>query len=151
MELIRFKKITLLPYWFYIKAVFVICGTGIGYATFLSGYVLRDDYKLESILKVINSHMWFAIGTLIIFSLLSIGYLIAWLEREKLFLSNSNSKLVIFLLAIKKILHSTVICIFGAILGFAGIMITGALGGALAHGRDIDPVVNFIYGALIGK
>jgi hypothetical protein len=95
--------------------------------------------------------MWFAIGTLIIFSLLSIGYLIAWLEREKLFLSNSNSKLVIFLLAIKKILHSNVICIFGAILGFAGIMITGALGGALAHGRDIDPVVNFIYGALIGK
>ncbi len=151
MEFIRFKKIILKPYWFYVKAVFVICGTGIGYATFLSGYVLRDDYKLESIVKVINTHMWFAVGTLVIFNLLSLGYIIAWLEREGILSAASSSSIAKFFLGVKNILHSNWFCVIGAILGFVGIMITGALGGALAYGRDVDPMVDFIYGILIRK
>jgi hypothetical protein len=151
MELIRFKKIITQPYWFYVKAVFVICGTGIGYATFLSGYILRDDYKLESIVKVIDTHMWFAVGTLVIFNLLSLGYILDWLERGEILSAVSSSSVVRFFVGIKKILHSNLFCVVGAILGFVGIMITGALGGALAHGRDVDPVVDFIYGMLIGK
>jgi hypothetical protein len=95
--------------------------------------------------------MWFAIGTLILFSLLSLGYLLAWLEREKVLLDISSNKFVKFLLMIKKFLNSNAFCVFGALLGFVGITVTGALGGALAYGRDVDPMVDFIYGILIGK
>lgn len=149
MELARFKKISTQQYWFYVKAIFLILGTVIGYATFFTGYVLRDDYKLDSIVKVINTHMWFAIGTLALFSLLSLGYFIAWLEKEKIISVTSNKKSVTFLLSIKSVLNSNWFCILGALAGLVGITVTGALGGALAYGNDVDPMVNFVYHLLI--
>ena len=139
MELLRFKKILNQPYWFYVKACFVILGTGIGYFTFFTGYILKDNYKSAEIIKVITYHQWFGFATLTIFTIISLAYLLSWIEKTNLI------NLPRFLVRLQSIILSSYTLIPLALLGLMGISITGALGGGLSYGRDVDPAVEFIY------
>jgi uncharacterized membrane protein len=142
-EFVKLKKITDRPYWFYIKACLVIIGTGIGYITFFTGYIQKDDYTAGEILKLINAHFYAAIITLVIFTLLSIAYGLSWLKSEQL--TSLNPILVKF----ETFILSTPVSLIFAFLGLTAITITGALGGALAYGKNVDPFVSFIYNILI--
>lgn len=155
LELIRFKKLSNLSYLFYVKGTFVILGTGIGYMTFFTGYIQKDDFKAEEIIRLVNTHFWAALITMVTFTILGIGYALAWLASTNLIPritdplhSHTIPKL---LFRIKDILQSTPVLVIGAFIGLGAISVTGALGGALAYGREIDPFVNFVYGLLIKK
>lgn len=147
LELIKLRRMSEQSYWFYIKACLVILGTVIGYATFFTGYIQKDEFTSGEIVKVVNAHFYAAISTLVIFTLLSIGYGISWLQREGFVLSGVRWQKK--LLTYSSWLLSPIISFIMVFLGLTAITITGALGGALAYGRDVDPFVNMMYKMLI--
>src|SRR3989344_1510181 len=59
MELIRFRKITTLPYWFYIKALLVILGAASAYVTLLSGELIEEMFE-EGFGSLVEVHSFLA-------------------------------------------------------------------------------------------
>lgn len=146
MEMIRFKRILALPYWFYVKATFCILGTTISYATYLTGDMLENLYEGE----LIQRHSQSAIVTIVFFTLLSLAHLTRWLELSGL-LKEPRMRLARFaLLAYTGFVFKTPVIVLCALFGLAAITVTGALGGALAYGYEADPVVNIIYRIFVG-
>lgn len=147
-ELIRFKKITDQPYWFYIKACFVIIGTLSGYAAYTTGELLEDAFGGQ----LIEVHSFFASITLAIFAVISVAYLISWVEKTDLAAKIASSRFSAIwkvLVMFRATLMRPLVSIIAAFLGLIAITVTGALGGALAYGPDVDPIVHFIYSLLI--
>lgn len=150
-----FKKMYQLvinPVWNSIKAFLVIFGTLLAFPTLQTGEWAEEMYQgyatdirafAESETgKLIELHSTFANLTVIIFSILAVGYLarILWttytLKLQK----------YTFIEAIPNIVLSSWVAPLLALAGIVAITITGALGGAIAHGPDTDPVVQMIYG-----
>lgn len=147
-ELLRFKKITDQPYWFYIKASFVIIGTLTSYLTYITGDMLEEEFTGP----LVEMHSWFAIITLIIFTILSIAYLVSWIEKTTwgpMIGATPFRKVWNVLKQIRTFIMHPAVLIVLAFLGLIAITVTGALGGALAYGPDVDPAVSFIYHLLI--
>lgn len=155
MEIIRFKKLDNLPYYFYIKATFVIIGSLSASLALQTGEVAEHIFRGDSTVRgLINMHSAFAEFSSYIFAILSVLYAIAWINRtnirnnpivQKIFITPIE-KLWVFATKITDyILSNNLIMIIIGIIGLATITITGALGGAIVYGPKVDPVVNFIY------
>ena len=154
MELIRFHKLTAKEYWFYTKAILLFTGTVFSYAALYTGS-LADDLahvgvssadRNSGAFQLINAHSNWAVVTAVIFSLISVVYLIEWIRRSNVL----QQKFASFggwqaLLKLNAFLLSTWIIIPVALAGLIAITITGALGGAITYGPDADPVVHLIY------
>jgi len=130
LELIRFRIVTSKPYWFYIKVTLLILGTLASYAAILAGLIAKSLISNPDILYVINRHEFFGITTSVIFTLISLIYIRAWIKQVP-----DPKKQTLFL----------------AILGLTSIFITGALGGSIVYGPTNDPVTNWIYNLIIGS
>lgn len=122
-ELIRFKKVIDQPYWFYIKAILLICGTLGSYVAILTG-----PEGEHSILK--ERHEMFAQLTSFLFTIISSGYLYKWYKPF-----NRYSAFI----------QKPAISIILAFLGLVTITITGGLGGALVYGTHFDPFMAPIF------
>src|ERR1051326_6600291 len=96
LEFVRLRKVTSQPYWFYIKAMFVIIGSLATAAALITGDMAED--------------------------------IVAGSDR-----------------ALRHFIIETRLVILLAFVGLAVVTITGSLGGAVAFGPNIDPVVHFIY------
>jgi uncharacterized membrane protein len=151
LEIARVKIITKQTYWFFVKATLVICGTGIGYVTFITGYLRKADFGSGTIKQLVDMHFYCAIITLVLFSLISLAYLIAWMESGQLFTAFRLSKIWKVLNGFKQFMSKPAIQVSLALIGLALVTITGSLGGALAYGPDVDPFVKFIYNLFLGS
>lgn len=134
-----------LPYWFYVKATFCIIGTVISYATYITGDMIENLYEGE----LVQRHSQSATVTIGFFTLLSLAHLTRWLELSGLF-KEPHTGLVRIVLAYTNFIFKTPVIAICALFGLAAITVTGALGGALAYGYEVDPVVNFIYKIFVG-
>ncbi len=145
-EFIRAKKVTGLSYWFYIKGVMVTIGTIMAIPTFLSGKIIAGLFP-ESLVEV---HFRFVLLTIIVFSLITLSYLITWVEKD----FYSKVKSIDCWLKIS-VLNTNIfrprMKIIMAAIGFLLITITGALGGIIAFGPDTDPLTQLIYVLFFGK
>jgi uncharacterized membrane protein len=153
-ELVRFRKIMAQDYWFYIKAIFVIIGTLFSYAALYTGGLAEDLRRQaagkgagnQMIFRVIDVHSNWAVAVAIIFSLISVVYIIEWLRRSAVlpqaFMNSSSWNVV---LKVNAFLLSAPIIIPLAVVGLIAITVTGSLGGAVEYGANSDPVVHFIY------
>ncbi|MBP7966917.1 hypothetical protein KAZ66_01465 [Candidatus Woesebacteria bacterium] len=150
----RFEKMYQLlinPIWISIKAFLVILGTVLTFATLQTGewaehmYMsYATDYTAfaqSEVGQLIELHSTFATATVIIFSILAVAYL---LRLVPLLVSLPQSMLAVSA-KIQNIVLNVYIAPLLALLGIIAITITGALGGAIAHGSDTDPVVQMIY------
>ncbi|MDR3642390.1 MAG: hypothetical protein P4L74_02055 [Candidatus Doudnabacteria bacterium] len=89
MELVRFKKIMAQPYWFYLKAVFLMVG-GLGaLAATYTGDMARSAVRqgdfvpaIANFKQVLSTHENFAHLSVAIFGLLAAAYLFAWINKE---------------------------------------------------------------------
>ncbi len=93
---------------------------------------------------LIETHSTYATLTAIVFAIIALSYLSLWLSG----VSTENGiikKIDSFFIYIRNQYVISILALVGLIL----VTITGALGGALTHGPDIDPVVKYIYGLLI--
>lgn len=144
----RLYQLLITPAWNPIKAFLVIVGTVLALPTLQTGewaeetYISRGVTEVSQIGRLIETHSTFADFTVIIFSILAVGYLaqILW--------NTYNSKLqkYAFIQAIANIILHPKVAPMLAFLGVISVTITGALGGAISHGVNTDPVVKMIYG-----
>ena len=143
-ELIRFRKITTLPYWFYLKAVLAIIGALAAWAAAVAGSAIEDQFR-GPLHRLVEVHSEFAFVSILIFSLIAILYVLAWLKRDN---ASMAQKLPPGLMrAAEMILNGWMIVVL-ALVGLTAITVTGALGGAIAFGPQVDPIANFVYNLL---
>lgn len=145
-ELLRFKKLLNWQPWWYIKATFCIFGTGIGYATYFTGTLLEDAYEGSRLLEM---HELWGIITLTFFTLVSIAQLVRWLELTGK--CSASSKLCRWLSTYARYVFTTPVMLVVGLFGLLTITISGALGGALAYGPEVDPVVKLVYRLIVGE
>ena len=154
MELIRWKKVTGKPYWFYFKAVFAIIGMVSAHvASALGGTIEEAIGELHPELKpLIEAHSGMAALSTIVFTLLGLSYLVAWVSTEyPELLSRSGlfGRLFRASFTVQKSVLRSVPSIVLAAVGLFAITATGALGGAIVYTPKVDPVVTFFYGLLV--
>lgn len=147
MEIVRLPIFTRQPWWFYTKAVLLFVGVIAGKVAELTGNIAAEAYRGTSAQALVKMHETFAQASVFIFGVLAAAYLIAWGRHE-----NIRAKLPAGLQKIWNALEAVERTIFCApvlmLLALAGLMvitITGALGGALVYGPNVDPVVSFVY------
>lgn len=136
-ELIRFKKISQQPYWFNIKAILLILGTVIGYATLQTGDMATELITDKSLRPLIHVHEFWAQLSILIFSALSAGYLIAWVKKYR----NIWKPLV----WLQSLVTETPLVSLLALAGLIALFITGALGGMIVYGHQSDFLTNWVY------
>ncbi len=160
MELLRFRKLLNWPSWFYIKGVFVVLGALGALAAVWAG-----DYAKEAVLKgngtgypglnlraIIGVHENFADATLIIFGLLACAYLVAFANKYNFIEKLPGQFLKIIWkigTGIEKILIETFLVVMLAVVGLVCVTSTGALGGTIVYGPNVDPAVHIIDKILI--
>lgn len=136
LEIISVKRLRSLPYWFYVKAILVIFGSAGTFAALASGLLIKDQFAS----KLLDVHYNFAISSIIVFSILALTYLLTWFPVKSLWAP--AEKIRLFLMT-----RPVLFCLSG--FGFILLSITGALGGALAYGPEVDPAASFIYHLLV--
>lgn len=123
LEIIPFKKIKELPYWFYTKAIILILGSISTVPTLFAGFIIEDQFESQKAL--VELHSKFAAITSLIYIILASIYIYSWVKKSPA----SNSVFVILF----------------SVLGLVLLLTTGALGGAIVFGPDLDPFTSFIY------
>jgi len=129
-ELISVKKLMAKPYWFYVKAVFIILGALGAVASYLTGEGGLISAGRSALVEV---HANFALATMVLSIFLALVYIVAWFGRDK------------FQLVAWKFLVNRGAMIPLAIAMIALIVITGGLGGAIVYGTDFDPLMKPIF------
>lgn len=134
MELIRVKKVMEWEPWFYLKAGLVILGFTSSILTFISGDAIEQHFtKMASLAPAVEIHSRFALATVVIYGILALAYHAVWLKWKP----------------VEKMAGTILSAPFAiplALIGLALVTITGALGGGIAFGPDIDPLVTLIFG-----
>lgn len=148
LELVRFKKITNQAYYFYVKACILIVGTLGAFASLSTGD-LAEGAVARALRPLVEIHSTFAALSTWIFAALSIVYLVTWISKtdynQKLINSKISKIWNQILVIATKILNNSFIMIILSLAGLLAITMTGALGGAIVYGPEVDPIVSFFY------
>ncbi len=145
-ELLRFRFLHAKPYWFFVKAILAILGSASSFAAYLSGDQIEDQFRrVPEIARLVEVHAGFALATCIVFGILAVSYGIQWIKRESVRAQSTQQPIWKMLIALTdRILRGSIVLPL-ALAGLFLITVTGALGGAIAYGPDIDPIVSAIY------
>lgn len=137
LELLRFRKLLSLPYWFYIKATLVIIGAGASWLAVVTGGMIEESFENTPALRsLIELHATFALGTATFASILALLYLLSWAGRQG-FMSTKSW--------VEKILNNNWVMFIAGVIILKLVTIVGALGGAIAFGQGVDPLSDLIY------
>ncbi len=142
-EMIKWKKITEKYFWCYIKGVLLSVGVLGAFAALQTGELAGELYKTSPIKKLVETHATFAAITTYYFTIILILYISKFVQGH--FKNKNIEKTVKFLNKVYVFLIESWLSILLGSIGFILISITGALGGAIVYGSEIDPVVSFIY------
>lgn len=147
-ELARFKKLIAEAYYFYVKATLVIAGTLGAFSALLTGDPAEHALTDKSLRPLVETHSTFAAASTWIFTFLALVYIVLWINRsswnEKLLAGKFSKIWIVKVKVADWILHSPFVPIL-ALIGLVTITITGALGGAIVYGPNVDPIVSWIY------
>jgi uncharacterized membrane protein len=135
LECARFKKLTSQKWFFFVKAMLVIAGTLGACVALLTGNIAGENMEGSISEDVMGMHSLFAYTATVIFGVIALLYLLAWISH------GVQSR---FLKRVRSFVESWVMVI-PAVLGLVAIIVIGALGAVLVYGKDIDPVVRWIY------
>ena len=146
IELVHFKAFRNRSYVFHVKAVMLLGGfLGTIPAFFTGDAQLENQQPGTLFYRAIVVHSHWAIATIVIFGILAAAYVAEWLVREWARMPEKFKPV----LRLHRFLTETPIAPIMALIGLAAVTVTGALGGSLAYGPDIDPIVSFIYKLLV--
>lgn len=139
LELLRFwlKQ----PHWFYVKASLVIAGFFSAIVTILTGEMAEKILEDSDLEKVVEMHATFAVLATGIFMIIALAYFVAWVNKTK----QIQKRSWLFFTKIQQCLIETNFVYIMVILGFITIIITGALGGSMVYGPEVEPFVSFVY------
>jgi uncharacterized membrane protein len=148
-ELIPLKALTRQTYWFYVKAVLVITGTLGGVAAYLAGEAIEDQFATDSLSSLVETHATFALTSILIFAVLALAYKVAWINQSSFGPRLQGNAIWRLTTRFSRLILKPALRLPLALLGVLAITITGALGGAIAFGPNIDPVATFFYHLLV--
>lgn len=149
MEFVGFRRLTQHVAWFYIKAFLLIVGTVDAFAGRQTGEMIEAQFRGGPQTKLLEMHALWANITVILFGILSLLYLAAFIRRDA-----AQWRIVGFVAAlpgagllarIYDVCERSGIFLVAALAGLVTITVVGALGGALAYGPNVDPIVKFVY------
>ncbi len=154
LELVRFKKIIEKPWFEYVKGSFVIIGALSSSLALQTGELAEELYKKNSeVRNLIETHASWAGFASYIFALLATLYAIHFVVKSSFHIKIQNTlikPLWLFIVQISEKLFETVwFMMVASFVGIVAITITGALGGAIVYGPNVDPVVKIIYSLLV--
>lgn len=147
MEFFDIKKLRNNPTWFYIKFAFLFLGLLGAYASLTTGEIASEEYNNLEYDNLIETHQEFAEITTNIFLLMTLLYIIHIASIRYSLLFHKN-KLLSFIAGVKDRILFTPIKYLLVLAGLVFITLTGALGGVLVYGPEVDPIVSFIYNLL---
>ncbi len=142
LECIRPRYVMHYRSWHDIKATFVILGTLSAFAALSTGEMAEETIEPTQH-QLVELHSLFASISTWIFAVLALTYLIAVITEHIPVLSSQRWWKTVA--SIGAFVERSYIAISLAVLGIICLTITGALGGALVYGPDVDPIVSFIY------
>lgn len=141
-ELARLPFITRTTWWFPLKSALVILGAAAAIPTYFTGWIQeRAAAEVGEVPKLLATHGDFALYTVIVFAVLALAHIVH-LRPAQL-----PPKLV----AVAEKILTAPFAVPLALLGLLCVTVTGALGGAMIYGPDVDPAVSIIYNLLIGE
>lgn len=150
LEIISIKRLQALPYWWYIKALIVIAGSLSSFVTLETGSLIEHDFSF--VRNVVEVHSLWGYITSFIFAVLAIGYLVGWISRAYPLATERRPwirPVWNILVSVQRFVLNRYVSLLLALCGLIAVTVTGALGGAISQGPDIDPVVHFVYHLLI--
>lgn len=133
-EVARFGFVRRHPAWFTVKAVLLIVGSLGSFAAMGSGLIAAQIFGNEDVVFV---HKSLAVSTASVYFLLALSYLIQWLDR--------NGRMWPGLARFERAVFRAPVTIILALIGMVLLTMTGAMGGALVYGPEMDPIVSFVY------
>ncbi len=140
------KPIRARTYVFQLKAAMLLLGALAAIPTYYTGFIQLAKIPQDSELyRAVTMHWRFATLSLIVFAFLMLAYVSEWLLREWATASESTKKRLAWSRGITQTAAAPIL----ALGGLACITVTGALGGSLVYGPDIDPAVAFLYHLLV--
>lgn len=140
-EIFAWKKLQALSWWIYVKATMLFVGVLSSFAALNTGE-MAEDIVGES--RLVEMHASFATASTWLFVALSIVYLVRFILESSYIIN--FPKLQNLLNGIQNYINTFSFLIPAiACIGLVLITITGALGGAIVYGPDVDPVVSFVY------
>lgn len=142
-EIVRIKKINKEPYWFYVKAVFVIFGSAFSVITAITGDIAKDLLAgTSSIMPLIDKHEMFAAITITVYGVIALAYLIEWVNRTSLREKIKGNKVLArmwkWLFVYRAVVMVPFILVILAVVGLVSVFITGALGASIVYGPEFD-------------
>lgn len=139
MEILSFSWFTKRAYWWMVKGAFVTIGAVSSVFAFLSGDAIEDSFRSSR--QLVEVHSSFAFGTVLVFGIIALSYVLVFLKKEGF----ANWTVI----RMAERVQQPMILIPLSIIGLVLVTVTGALGGAIVYGPDIDPIVSIVYHALI--
>lgn len=153
LELLRFRKLLDKSWFSYVKGAFVIIGSLTSSLALQTGELAEQAYKGSETRTLIEIHASWAGFASTLFAILAIIY-----ASKLITLSSFNERisrsffgpLWQFIISITDALYtSTWFMMAAAFIGIVAITVTGALGGAIVYGPDVDPIVKTIHSLLV--
>lgn len=143
IELIRIPKLQSKDSIFYVKCILVVLGWFASIIAASTGDIAADIIGEN---RLIETHAFYAGASQIVFGIIAVWYMLIWIEKEAVKIASIEKYIRPVFSFLVMIAHQIRILI--PILAFIGLIlvtITGALGGAIVYGPEIDPIVQFIY------
>ena len=129
-----------------VKGFLVIVGAASSVPTIVSGLMIKGQFMGdERLAQTVQTHQYFAFSTLILFSFLALIYAVLFLQESPWQHRLATKRWWVILQAKAVCYQKTVLLPSLALIGLCLVTMTGALGGGLVYGPEIDPMVSFIY------
>ncbi len=126
--------------WMITKLFLLVSGTVGAFLGLNSGESLEDLRTNDE--QLLNLHETFANASTWVYGIMTVAYLVWFLEVRFAFFS--RLPLWNILSGLARLLRKPVIAMIGAATGFILLSLTGIFGGAMVHGPDADPLVSFV-------
>ena len=162
LECLRFKKILKSSSLHAIKFFLVVVGFLAGIAAYAAGpdgqsihaWSGYANISSPTVRQIVSMHSNFASWSLVVFGIIAFSYIVLWIRDVTI----SNPKFAAgsisnswfmpvwrFIISIGEFIQKPFVIILLAIIGLIFVTITGALGGSIVYGPNIDPVVSFVF------
>lgn len=141
LEFLRFRKILEWLPFTYMKGFLVILGSFFSLVTWFSGQLIEKQFSDQK--KLVELHSHFAVMTIVIYGLVAAIYIWKFIELNESIhraipLTRIWSQLYL-------VLNKPLILVSLAFIGFGMLLTTGAMGGMIAFGPNIDPFTQLLY------
>lgn len=148
VELVRIRFLAKQPWLFHVKAFLVVFGVLGAFFSLLTGEAAGETLEHSSSGALVQTHAAFATASTWLFVVPAAAYLLLWLVQVGLLECKKGGcpeKVLAFAKKIASWVIRPSLAVPFSFVGLVCILVTGALGGALAYGPQADPVVSFVY------